>query len=150
MNRLCLGAVAMFTLLLGASGCHTFKYFDIAVSFDPAMDSADIRTISRCRILVSGADSDNFIMDKCPNHVAADPHGGYAFEYSSFADSGTLNFEFQGFVGLRDTAACQIADGKVPVTVSGLMTIPSALLVTKNAQYDPTCGNVSPLTDGGN
>jgi hypothetical protein len=149
MSRRGLGAVATFALLLGASGCHTFKYFDITVSFDQTIDSADIRTISRCRILVSGADSDNFIMDKCPNHAATDPHGGYVFEYASFADSGTLNFEFEGFVGLRDTAACQLADGKAAVAVTGLMTIPAPLMVAKNPQYDPTCGNVSPVNDGG-
>jgi hypothetical protein len=149
MSRRGLGAVATFALLLGASGCHTFKYFDMTVSFDQTMDSADIRTISRCRILVSGADSDNFIMDKCPNHAATDPHGPYVFEYSSFADSGTLSFAFEGFVGLRDTDACKLAQGTTAVAVSSLMTIPSALTVMKNLAYDPTCGNVSPITDGG-
>lgn len=151
MNRRGLGAVATFALLLGASGCHTFKYFDMTLSFDPAMDSAEIRTISRCRILVSGAESNNFILDKCPNHSnLADPHVGYVFEYSSFAESGTLNFTFEGFVGLRDVDMCKIAQGSAAVAVTGLMTIPSMLTASKNPQYDPTCGNVSPLTDGGN
>jgi hypothetical protein len=150
MSRRGLGAVATFALLLGASGCHTFKYFDLTLSFDQAsLDSSEVRTISRCRILVSGAESNNFILDKCPNHGAADPHNGYVFEYSSFAESGTLNFAFEGFVGLRDTDACKLAQGNVAVAVTGLMTIPSALTASKNPQYDPTCGNVSPVTDGG-
>jgi hypothetical protein len=143
------GAVAAFALLLGASGCHTFKYFDIDVSFDPAMDSAEIKTIARCRILVSGADSDNFILEKCPNRALGDPHHVGMFEYSSFADSGTLTFEFQGFTGQKDTPACQLAGGKVPVAVSGLTTIMSALSVTKNPGFDPACLNVSPVGDGG-
>ena len=141
-----LAALAL-PLLLGASGCNTYKYVDMMVSFDPAMDDSDILSIARCRILVSGADTDNFILERCPNHAAADPHVVGPFEFSTFASSGTLTFEFEGFNGLNDSPACQIADGKSSIAVSSLTTIPGTLVASKGTLTG--CSSVSPVNDGG-
>jgi hypothetical protein len=150
MSRRGLIAVAALALGLGASGCHTFKYFDITMTFDQAsLDDATILTISRCRVLVSGAESNNFILDRCPDHTAADPHmgtpPGYIFEYASFAESGTLTFELKGYTGLNDTPECLLADGMKAIPVTGATTIMGALSAAKNPGW--ACGNVAPPTD---
>jgi hypothetical protein len=144
-----LGALAALALplLLGASGCNSYKYVDMTVSFDQTMDDADILTIARCRIVVTGADSTEFIINNCPNHAAPDPHVGYSFEFSTFASSGTLNFEFKGFQGLHDSTQCQLVDGTQKVAVTSLTTIPATMTVNK---IGPGClNNVSPTGDGG-
>jgi hypothetical protein len=136
--------VAAFALL--GAGCHTYKYIDMTVSFDQAtFDDADILTIARCRILVSGADSDNFLLPKCPNASLPDPHVVGEFEFSTFADSGTMNFELQAYTGLQDSPACLIGDGKAAILVSGLTTIPGLLTVAKTG---PGCSSVTPVNDG--
>jgi hypothetical protein len=155
MNRLThrgLGALAALALALplGAGGCHTFKYFDITMTFDQAsFDDADIRTISRCRVLVSGAESANFILDKCPDVVAADPHmgtpPGYVFEYASFADSGTLTFDLKAYTGLRDVPECLLGEGTKPIPVTSATTIMGSLSVVKNPAW--ACSNTTPPTD---
>ena len=142
---------ALFGLaLLGVSGCNTYKYFDINVSFDQAtFDDSDILSIARCRMLVTGADDANFIlMMNCPNRDASDPHTVGVFEYSTFADSGTMNFELQAFVGQLDTPECMIGNGKLPLAVSGATTIMGNLLVAKNPAFGSNCLNVSPVGDG--
>jgi hypothetical protein len=138
---LCALAALALPLVVGASGCHTYKYVDMSVSFDPAVDDTYILDIARCRILVSGADSADFVIGDCPNHAATNPHIGYSFEFSTFAESGTLNFEFKGFQGLQDTAACQIFDGTQAVPVTGMTTISSMMMVTKTG--NPCANNVS-------
>ena len=151
-----LAALAL-PMLLGSAGCNTYKYFDVKATFDEAtFDDSQLGTISRCRVLVSGADTGNFILDRCPNAAALDPHDGktmtspdgYTFEFSTFADSGTLNFELQAFVGQVDKPECMIGDGKVPLAVTGATTIMGNLLVTKNPAFGSTCLNVSPVNDG--
>ena len=101
------GALAALVLLVGAGGCHTFKYFDVNVSFDQGIDDGTLGSISRCRILVTGAESSSFVLERCPNRATdGDPHDVGVFEYSSFAESGTLNFELRAYTGLNETPAC--------------------------------------------
>jgi hypothetical protein len=139
------GAVALL-LGLGASGCHTYKYFDISYSWDYAtVDRALLGGISRCRIHVSGADTDSFPLMGCPNLALNDPNVGGSFEFSSFADSGTMTFDFLAYQGLRETADCQVGEGKVDVPVTGLTTIMGSLLVKKTGDG---CANVTPPSDG--
>lgn len=152
MSRRHLGAAVMplLALALGAGGCHTFKYFDITMTFDQAsFDDASILTISRCRVLVSGAESNNFILDKCPDHAAADPHmgtpPGYVFEYASFADSGTLTFDLKAYTGLRDVPECLLGEGTKGIPVTSATTIMGSLSVAKNPAWN--CGNTTPPTD---
>jgi hypothetical protein len=134
-------------LLFGASGCHSFKYFDISYSYDQAIDDSVIHSITKCRIIVSGADTDNYILRGCPNTVLPDPHTGGQFEFASFADSGMLTFEFKGFQGAgADNPDCLALDGSVSVAVTSAMTIPSALSVKGTGK---NCFNVTPPTDGG-
>jgi hypothetical protein len=143
-----LAALALPALVgLGASGCHTYKYVDSSVTFDQTIDDSDILTVQRCRVVVTGADSDDFLLHNCPNPNEPDPHVGPAFEFSTFAESGTLHFEFKGFQGLTDKPECLLLDGKLDVPVTGATTISAMPInVTKAG---PGCTSVSPVTDGG-
>jgi hypothetical protein len=150
MSRLGLGTLAALALpvVLGASGCHTFKYVDMTVSFDQSVDDADILAIHDCRMLVTGADSDSFLIASCPPApTVPDPHVGPVFEFSTFADSGTLHFEFKGFQGLVETPDCLVLDGKQDVPVTSMTTIPASINVTKTGMGCQN--NVTPPSDGG-
>jgi hypothetical protein len=138
-------AVAL-PLLFGASGCHEYKYVNVPVSFDQAtFDDSELGLIHTCKVTVSGADSTTFYLQNCPDRSMADPHDVGTFEYSTFADSGTLKFELRAYTGLNQTDACQIGLGTVSVPVSGLTTINGSPLIV--AQSGPGCANN--VTDGG-
>jgi hypothetical protein len=143
-----IGSVAL-PLLLGGAGCHSYKYVDVDVSFDLAMDNADIRSISVCEIIVSGADTGRFPLDHCPNHILTDdPHHVGKFEFSTFADSGTLNFELKAYTGMNYTPQCQIAEGMTAVPVTSLSMLSGTLMASKGT-LTGCFGNVTPPTDGG-
>jgi hypothetical protein len=146
MKARSLGLLAgLASLGLGASGCHTYKYVDMTVTFDQSIDDGDILAIHDCRMLVSGADSDSFLLANCPPApTVPDPHVGVVFEFSTFADSGTLHFEFQGYQGLNETPACLVLDGKQDVPVTSLTTIPATMNVLKTGS-----GCQNNVTDGG-
>jgi hypothetical protein len=150
-SRRRLGAFAALALTagLGASGCHTFKYFDITYSFEQAsLDDSTIRTITQCRIYVTGADQAQWVLRGCPNHdTSMDPHLGGAFEFSTFADSGQLTFEVVGFVGETANRDCALADGQTSVPVTSMGTIMSTVLVKGTGK--PNCSLVTPAGDGG-
>jgi hypothetical protein len=133
-------AALVLPLLLGASGCHEYKYVNVPASFEQAsFDDSEIGTIHTCKITVSGADSDSFYLAKCPDLSKTDPHDLGTFEYSTFADSGTLKFELEAFTGLNQTDACRIGAGSVTVPVSGLTTIMANPLIV--VQTGPGCLN---------
>jgi len=145
-----LASLALVVVLsgFGLTGCHTYKYFDITVSFDQAtFDDSDIGLIHTCRVFVSGAESTNFPLMRCPNNAAPDPHVIGEFEYSSFVESGTLTFDVKTFTGLNETAACQTGEGMTPIPVTGATTITGNVVIAKTGAG---CGNnVTPPTDGG-
>jgi len=130
---------------LAAAGCNSFKYFDIHVMFDPAtFSSTSVRTISVCKMTTSGADSKSFIIDKnCPPTSNTDPLDMGIFEYSSFADSGTITFKFEGFQDSGEKPECLIGTGMQSVQVSGETTIKADLTVAKTGMG---CSLVTPPT----
>ena len=134
----------------GMSGCHTYKYVDVTASFDQAtIDDSLIGSIDHCKILVTGADSNGpgFRLAKCPNRSLADPHVIGTFEYSTFADSGTLNIALRGYAGMVEKPECLVADGTVAVPLTADMVIMTAL--TAKGTGTANCTSVSPPTDGG-
>jgi len=145
------GRALALAVALGAGGCHTYKYVDVTASFDEAtLDDSQIPLINRCRILVTGADSNGpgFILPKCPNRALADPHVIGTFEYSTFADSGTLNIELKGYAGSVDKPECLVADGTVQVPLTADMVIMTALTAKNAIPAGSTCSSVSPVTGG--
>jgi hypothetical protein len=136
-------------LLLGFAGvgCHTYKYFDVAVAFDPVTftNVNDVFRILVCRVTVSGADSavfnlpasrppDRPMAATCPNVTGSgDSYSGGTFEWSSFADSGNVTFKVEGFDSKGEQANCLVGSGMVTIAVSGMMTNPGTLTVAKVA-----------------
>ena len=151
-------------LAFAGIGCHTFKYFDVAVNFDPVTftNVNDVFRIRVCRVTVSGADSSVFRLPTtrpvdrpmaaiCPNHTGmGDSYSGGTFEFATFAESGSLTFKLEGFEGSGENANCLLGSGMTPmIPVSGMMTIPGTLTVTKLASNGcPTGGGPLPA-DGG-
>jgi hypothetical protein len=130
-------AALALPLLAGALGCNEYKYVNVPVSFDQgSFDDSDLGLIHTCKVTVTGADSTSFYLEKCPDRSMADPHDVGTFEYSTFADSGTLKFELRAWTGLNQTDQCQIGLGSTSVPVTGATTItaPMPLVVAKSGR----------------
>jgi hypothetical protein len=139
--------LGMLALALAAGGCNTYKYFDIDVSFDPlTFDSTDVATISICRVTVSGADNGQFEIANCPPHSVTAPLEVGPFEYSSFADSGTMTFKVDTFTSKGQTDNCKNGFGMVPIPVTSATTITGTLQIAKTG---PGCLNTTPVGDSG-
>jgi hypothetical protein len=132
MKRALLGCLGGLALLAGASGCNTYKYFEIHASFDPTtLQSDQTGNIRDCVITVSGAESARFTLHRnvCPPPVTSTaPLDIGTFEYSSFADSGTLTFTFDGFAGVAQMPRCTVAHGTKMVAVTADTTINDTLV----------------------
>jgi len=140
-------------LLFAGAGCHEFKYFDIHARFDGAsgFDSERAFRVKTCRVTVSGADSGSFIIPdgKCPNRIpGGDALDAGVFEFSSFAESGTMNFRVQAFENIGERPECLLGDGSVSVPVAGTTAMQDLLIKSMN---QPGCPNgPGPITpDGG-
>ena len=147
-----LGAVAALALpFLAGAGCSTYKYFDINVSFaSPPFDDSSVGQIHHCRVTVSGADKSSFVLANCPTSSTVAPLESGDFEYSTFASSGTMDFELDTFVGLVEKADCQSGKGVLAVPVTSATTITANLVVDMKVGPQPSCDpNVTPPTDGG-
>ena len=136
MRRLRVLLLACLPLVLAAaSGCKTYKYFDVQVKFDPAtFTSTDVFTINVCQVTVTGADSDQFILEPmtCVNRSpVGNPLTGGKFEFSTFADSGTMTFKLDGYQGTSVSPACLIGSGMTSIKVTSTMTLTGDLTVAK-------------------
>ncbi|HEX4406658.1 MAG TPA: hypothetical protein VH560_17590, partial [Polyangia bacterium] len=128
-----LGAVATLALpFLAGAGCNTYKYFDINVSFDSsgptAFDDSSVGQIHTCVVNVTGADKTTFELLHCPSMNAEAPFETGSFEYSSYASSGTIDFEVDAYVGLKTTPDCLAGKGTIAVPVNGATTITGNLV----------------------
>jgi hypothetical protein len=146
-------ALASLVLLLAAAaGCKDYKYFDMKVSFDAAtgFDSVSIFRVQRCRVTISGADSDTFLLPagRCPNMVdKTNPFDAGAFEFSSFATGGTMTFTVDAYTDSNETMACKTGEGVTAVPVNSMMTIMSSVLIK---MVGPGCSGAGPVSpDGG-
>jgi hypothetical protein len=139
-----LGLVA---LALAAGGCNTYKYFDVDVAFDPlTFDSTDVRTISTCLVTVSGADNKQGELKDCPPGSNTAPLEVGVFEFSTFADSGTMTFKVDTYTSKGLTDNCKNGSGMVSIPVTSATTITGTLQIAKTG---PGCLNTTPIGDGG-
>jgi hypothetical protein len=140
-STLGLAAVA----LLGVGGCSTYKYFDIHVSFDPSMyDSASVGNVTRCRVTASGAGSGTFYMKPglCPNRTnMGDPLDAGTFEFSTFAESGTITFKVDTYTSVGIDPACISGTGSSPVMVGSPSVIKGEVVIKKTGVA--ACQNVT-------
>jgi hypothetical protein len=102
MRRLLL-ALSLALTSLGAAGCNEFHYYDIHLRYDDAMFATVTSTlVSRvriCHVYVTGADTNS----SPTTNIGT-------FEFSTFADSGTLNFTIKTYVG-TEFDSCMLGSG---------------------------------------
>ena len=121
MRRLLL-ALVLASASLGAAGCSEYHYYDIDVTFDTSSGQFaginEISTIQVMRMLVGGADNADFQIGPNANGLplVTGAHLG-VFEFSTFADSGTLDFTAHGVrrcdqqPGVPDRAGDEVGRG---------------------------------------
>jgi hypothetical protein len=131
LRPLCL--VLLAAAAAATSGCHTYKYFDITTQLDSSWSVTSAYTINICSVDVSGADQDSFVLpsdQKCPNrNPTGDFHDMGAFEFSTFADGGSMTFTLTVFQGSQKVQGCEIGKGMVTIPVTSATTIPGTLMV---------------------
>jgi hypothetical protein len=105
---------------LGAAGCNEFHYYDVYVRYGSTFDPNVISQVQTCLVQVSGADTKEFLVEgKCTNGTPTREIG--VFEFSTFADSGTLNFRITTYIG-NQFAECVYGTGMKSIMASSATT----------------------------
>ena len=122
MRRLLLPALVFGAVALGAAGCSEYHYYDIKVAYDGAQFMPNmISQVQKCHVFVTGADTADFYLDgNCTNATATTNIG--VFEFSTFADSGTLNFTIRTFVGGIEFDDCLFGTGTKAIPATSAIT----------------------------
>jgi hypothetical protein len=123
-----LRAVPLLAVVLGGltSGCNTYHYYDIDVKFSSPFTSTQASVMKLCVIDVSGAVSDALPLDCPPEHF---PDMG-TFEYSTFADSGSITFTFNAFYDKPQMPSNQCTSGTTTLTASEQITQTGSITLT--------------------
>ncbi len=136
-----LRAVPVF-VVLGASllaGCNTYHYYDIDVSFGTIpIEQASLLQV--CELVVSGADSKtttfpSTIIGLAPNEKSVCPIDSNwpnmgTFEFSTFADSGTLDFTVNGYKGLPVSSDNLCTSGSASIPAGSAITTPGMVTMS--------------------
>jgi len=136
MRRL-LPMLALVAASVGAAGCNEYHYYDIDVTFNTAAGQfAGINEVSTIQVLVmsvTGADSD--VLQIGPNSgglpLQTGAHLGI-FEFSTFADSGQLNFKIDAYDD--DSSAnpgCKTGEGTKTINASATITVMETMTINK-------------------
>jgi hypothetical protein len=129
-----LGLAALVLLVVGSAGCKEFRYFDVHVTFDPAMfDVVSVGSLNHCSVTVSGADSAEELLPGCPNPdtKATDRLDAGTFEFSTLADSGNLKFDVKAWLKNNENPPCQLGEGSITLPVTNSMTTTGNLVIAK-------------------
>jgi hypothetical protein len=123
-----LRALPLLALLGGLTGgCNTYHYYDIDVKFMSPVTSTEVSVMKFCLIDVTGAASDTLILD-CP--PANFPSWG-TFEYTTFVDSGSLTFTFNGYLDTPRSSSNQCTSlGQTTLTASDQITQTGTITVS--------------------
>ena len=123
---------------LAAAGCNDYHYYDITVSFNINQTTGgypqdEVGSVQTLLFEVSGADSGSFRIGPRANNL---PLVGGAttvgvVEYSTFADSGTLNFKVEAFNSERTTQDCKTGEGTKAVMATSMSTTMDTLQINK-------------------
>jgi hypothetical protein len=121
-------ALPLLVLVFGAltAGCNTYHYYDIDVKFMNPVTSQQVSVMKLCLVDVSGATSDELTLD-CP--PANFPDWG-TFEYSTFVDSGSLTFTFNGYFDTPKSSNNQCTSHGTTLTASDQITQTGTITVT--------------------
>jgi hypothetical protein len=123
-----LRAVPLLAVVLGglASGCNTYHYYDIDVKFMSPVTESQVSGMKLCLVDVSGAVSDEVTLECPPVNF---PVMG-TFEYSTFADSGSITFTFNGFYDTPKSSSNQCTSGVTMLTASDQITQMGTITLT--------------------
>ena len=111
---------------LGAAGCNEFHYHDIKVRYDSSMFntnailSNEVSRVRICHVYVSGADTKDFYIGGACTNGSPNTDVG-TFEFSTFADSGTLNFQLKTYI-VKEFEMCLLGSGTKTVEASTAVT----------------------------
>ncbi|HVZ72136.1 MAG TPA: hypothetical protein VHJ20_07160 [Polyangia bacterium] len=132
---------------LGA-GCSEYKYVDVHVVFDPTMyDITSTQVVTTCQVTVTGAASGKFSLPQgiCPNRTnSGDALDAGTFEFSTFASSGTINFQVDTYTGQGFDPNCITGTGTTPVMVTSPSMLKGTVTIAKTGKA--ACTNVTPPT----
>jgi hypothetical protein len=120
MRRLLL-VLGLAAASLGAAGCNEYHYYDIELSYDSTMFSfSDISRVQTCHVYVTGADTKDFYLNgNCTNGSGQAKVG--VFEFSTYADSGNLDFTIKVYAGF-ELADCLAGTGTKSIPATSMIT----------------------------
>jgi hypothetical protein len=128
--------------LVAAAGCNEYHYYDITVSFNQNTASGGFGPNEAARIqvgvfTVSGADSDELRIGPNNRGLPLSPGGATlgVIEFSTFADSGTLNFKFEAYCRNPTTTDTKVGEGTTSIQVTSSTTVSGALSVNKTGDF---------------
>lgn len=129
-------ALVLGVASLGAAGCNEFHYYDVDVTFNTTSGNfAGINEISTIQVIVmnvSGADNGSIQIG--PNSgglpLVTGAHLG-VFEFSTFADSGTLTFTALAYDDATSNPGCQTGRGMVSAMATATTTNNVMLTIDK-------------------
>lgn len=121
-----------------AAGCNDFHYYDITVSFNtnPATSGFgpnEPAQIQVCLFSVSGADNGSWRIGPNAQGLPLAPGGTTLgiVEFSTFADSGALNFKVEAYNSTSTTPNCKVGEGTTTINATSTPTNDGMLSVNK-------------------
>ncbi|HEY7375840.1 MAG TPA: hypothetical protein VIF57_27020 [Polyangia bacterium] len=137
-----LGVVAL-AAVTGAAGCSDFHYYDINVSMAIggtngfSATGAEVTRIQVLVMTVGGADSGTIVMGPNANGLPLGNTGQLGIiEYSTFKDSGTLNFTVEAYDSATSLVAnCKVGEGTTSMQASSMTTNSGMLVVNKTGDF---------------
>jgi hypothetical protein len=139
LSMAAMGVVA----LAAAAGCSEFHYYDIDVSMVVGGSngfSATAAEVTRIQVLVMtvmGADSGTIYMGPNANGLPLGNTGQLGVvEYSTFKDSGTLNFKVEAYDSSTSIVPnCKVGEGTTAIQASSMTTNTGAVMVSKTGDF---------------
>lgn len=120
MRRLLL-VLGLAAASLGAAGCNEYHYYDVRLSYDSAMFNFGERAaVQTCHVYVTGADTKDFYLNgNCTNGSGNSDVG--TFEFSTYADSGNLDFTIKVYAGF-ELPNCLAGTGTKSIPATAMTT----------------------------
>jgi hypothetical protein len=121
-------------------GCNTFHYYDIDVKFAPGFALSDAGMIQFCNAVASGADSSELDF---PDNNTNRPGGPICpvqqnypdlgtFEFSTFADSGTLHLVVSAYSTPSPQSSSCFANGSTDIPATSEITTTGSITLSMN------------------
>jgi hypothetical protein len=128
--------------LVAAAGCNEYHYYDLNVTFNGATASGGFAAneparIQVCVMTVSGEDSGSLRIG--PNMQNLPLQNGSTtlgiVEFSTFADSGTLNFKMECYAASNTVPNCKVGEGTKSIMATTASTVMDTLVVNKMGDF---------------